>query len=329
MEHITMKAAYVDRYGPPEVISVREIAAPVVSEHDVLVRQVASNVSPADCAMRSADPFIVRFFTGLLRPKAGIPGETIAGTVEAVGAKVTRFKAGDRVFGITELAKGALAELIAVPESSALAQMPEAMSFEQAGALPYSFLTAMPFLRDEAKLEPGQSILINGAAGSIGTVAVQLARNIGAHVTAVCSTRNVELVLSLGANDVIDRTKQDFTARREAYDVVFDCVGKSSLAACRDALKPGGIYLTTVPSWAIMRTMLFGNRAGQKRGKLATTGLRKAADKRTDMELLAEMVERGEVRAVIDRTYPLAEIAEAHRYVEAGTKAGDAIIAIG
>ena len=224
---------------------------------------------------------------------------------------------------------GALAELMVVPASSALVAMPDTLSFEEAGGLPYSFLTAMPFLRDEAQLQPGQRILIVGAAGSIGTVAVQLARNMGAYVTAVCSTRNVELVLSLGADEVIDRTKMDFTTQRTTYDVVFDTVGRSSFRACRNVLTASGIYLTTVPSWGIMFKMLFGNRPGRKRGKLATTGLRKPEPKARDMALLAEMVARGELKGVIDRRFPIERIADAHAYVETGTKAGDAIIVIG
>ncbi len=317
-----MKAVWIDRYGPPEVLAVREVAAPQVGPRDVLVRQAASTVSPADCAFRSADPFIVRLFAGLVKPKDPIPGGAIAGTIDEVGAEVTRFKAGDMVFGTTDPLPGGMAELVLAAETAPLVRLPSGLAFGEAAGLTYSFLTAMPFLRDEAKLKPGQTILINGAAGSIGTVAIQLARNMGAHVTAVCSTRHVELVLSLGADEVIDRTKQDFTAQREAYDVVFDCVGKSSFRRCRDALKPGGIYLTTVPSWGIMFKMLLGNRAGQKRGKLATTGLRPAADKLKDLELMAEMVARGEVRGVIDRTYPLARIAEAHAYVETRNEVG-------
>jgi NADPH:quinone reductase-like Zn-dependent oxidoreductase len=270
----------------------------------------------------------VRFFTGLLRPKANVPGESIAGIVEAVGSGVTRFRPGDQVFGITEMAMGALAELVAIPEDSAIVLMPDGLSFEEAGGLPYSYLTAMPFLRDEAQLKPGQHILINGASGSIGVVAIQLARNMGAHVTAVCSARNRDRVLALGADEVVDRTTMDFTKARAAYDVIFDTVGKSSLNACRQALKPNGIYLTTVPSLAILWPMLFGNRSGGKRGKLATTGLRKPEAKRLDMEELAQTITRGELHGVIDRVYPLAQIAEAHRYVELGTKAGDMIIAI-
>ena len=323
-----MKAACVDRYGPPEIIAVRDMPVPVPGPHDVLVRQMTSTVTPADCAMRAADPFIVRFFEGLFRPKRPIPGGAVAGIVEAVGAEVTGFAPGDRVFGTTDPTPGAMAEFVVVAEDGALVKMPADMPFDQAGGLTYSYLTALPFLRDEAKLSPGQSILIIGAAGSIGSVAVQLARNLGAYVTAVCSTRNIELVRSLGAHEVIDRTSEDFTNAVARYDAIFDTVGKSSLKACRSALKPGGIYLTTVPTLAILGNMLRGAGADGKRGKLATTGLRKTGDKRVDMELLQGMVARGELRAVIDRTFPLAEIAEAHRYVERGTKAGDVIIAI-
>ena len=321
-----MKAAWIDRYGPPEVIGVREVAEPVVSERDVLVRQVASTVSPADCAFRSADPAIVRLFAGLTRPKEPIPGGAVAGLIEAVGAAVTRFKPGDRVFGTTDPKPGAMAELVVVPEDGALVPMPDGLDFGEAAGLTYSYLTAMPFLRDEAKLQPGQTILINGAAGSIGGVAVQLARHMGATVTAVCSTRNVELVRSLGAHEVIDRTQHDFTQARGAYDAIFDTVGKSSFAACRAALKPGGIYLTTTPSFAILIHMMRRTRPDGRRAKLATTGLRPTADKAKDMMLLQQLIEAGALRAVIDRTYPLSEIAAAHAYVETGTKAGDVIV---
>lgn len=323
-----MKAAWIERYGPPEVVTVREVPTPAIGPRDVLIRQVASMVSPADCAFRSADPFIVRFFAGMTKPKLPIPGGAVAGVIHEAGAEVTRWRVGQRVFGTTDPAPGAMAEFVAVAEDGAIAEMPEGLAFEEAAGLTYSFLTAMPFLRDEAQLKPGQSILINGAAGSIGSVAVQLARNMGAHVTAVCSGRNAELVHSLGADAVIDRTRQDFTTAVETYDVIFDAVGKSSFALCRQALKRGGIYLTTAPSFAILIHMLRKARPDGKRAKLATTGLRPIAEKTKDMAVLAGMAERGELRGVIDRRYRLARIAEAHAYVDAGTKAGDVIIAI-
>jgi NADPH:quinone reductase-like Zn-dependent oxidoreductase len=321
-----MKSAYYERYGAPDVLSVRDLPAPQPGPQEVLIRQMASNVSPADCAMRSADPFIIRFFSGLLRPRARVPGETIAGMVEAVGSGVRRFRPGTRVFGVTAQSVGALAEWVAIPEDSAIVTMPDGLSYDEAGGLPYSFLTAMPFLRDEARLQPGQSILINGAAGSVGTLAVQLAHNMGAIVEATCSTANVEMVHGLGADRVIDRTVEDFTTARAAYDVIFDAVGKSSFSACRATLKPGGIYLTTVPSVAILLAMLSRPGRDGKRGKLATTGLRSTADKTRDLEALSAMVDAGKLRAIIGRTYPLSEIAEAHRYVETGHKTGDVII---
>ena len=324
-----MRAAWIERYGPPEVITVRDVPTPEPGPNEVLVRMRASTVSPADCAFRSADPFIVRFFAGLTRPKHPIPGGAVSGEVEAVGAAVTRFKPGERVFGTTDPLPGAMAEYVCVAEDGAFAHMPDGLDFGEAAGLTYSFLTAMPFLRDEAQLQPGQSILINGAAGSIGTIAVQLAKHMGAHVTAVTSTGKVDLVRGLGADRVIDRTKEDFTAAREAYDVIYDTVGKSSFNACRKALKPGGIYLTTTPSLAILLAMLRGKGSDGKRAKLATTGLRPTPDKARDMELLAELVRSGTLRGVVERTYPLEAIAEAHRYVERGTKAGDVIIAIG
>lgn len=323
-----MRAAWIERYGPPEAITMRDVRKPEPGAHDVLVRQRASTVSPADCAFRSADPFIVRFFAGLTRPKNPIPGGAVSGEVEAVGAGVTRFRPGERVFGTTDPLPGAMAEYVAVAEDGALAQVPDGLDFGEAAGLTYSFLTAMPFLRDEARMQPGQSILINGAAGSIGTVAVQLAKHMGAVVTAVTSTGKMELVRGLGADRVIDRTREDFTAAEGAYDVIFDTVGKSSFGACRRALKPGGIYLTTTPSLAILFAMLRGKQADGKRAKLATTGLRPTPDKVKDMALLAELVRSGALRGVVERTYPLADIAEAHRHVERGTKAGDVIIAI-
>ena len=323
-----MKAAYLTAYGPPETLAIRDMPDPVLGPNDVLIRQHASSVSPADCAMRSGNPPLVRLFSGLARPKEPIPGGAVAGMVEAVGAGVTRFRVGDRVFGTTDPKPNAMAELVALREDGVLALLPARCSFGEVAGLSYSFLTAMPYLRDEAKLLPGQSILINGAAGSIGTVAVQLAKQMGAIVTAVCSTRNVELVRSLGADRVIDRTQEDFTNARDAYHVIFDTVGKSSFADSRAALKQGGIYLTTVPSLAILAHMLRGNRADAKRAKMATTGLRSAADKATDIDILRTMIEAGQLRGVIDKRFPLGEIAAAHRYVDLGTKAGDAIIDI-
>lgn len=324
-----MQAAVLERYGPPEVFRIADIPEPAPAENEVLVRVHASIATPADCAFRSADPFIVRFFAGLLRPRTPVSGTGLAGEVVAVGPSETRFKPGDTVFGSSDMEAGAYARYVAVPKSGALALKPGSLSHAEAVGLAYGFLTAMPFLRDEARLQPGQRILINGASGSVGYVAVQIAKHMGADVTAVCSTRNVDLVRSFGADKVIDYTHEDFTKARGAYDVIFDAVGKSSFARCKPALKPGGIYLTTVPSFGILIAMLTTRNARGKRGKLATTGLRTAEEKVKDLHLMVDYVEAGALRPVIDRHYPLARIAEAHRYVETGHKVGDVIIDIG
>jgi NADPH:quinone reductase-like Zn-dependent oxidoreductase len=210
-------------------------------------------------------------------------------------------------------------------EDEAIVVRPDGLDAGQGAGLSYGFLTAMPFIRDEGQVKPGDRVLINGAASSVGYPALQLARHFGAEVTAVCSGHNADLVRSLGADHVIDRTTYDFTTARDAYDVIFDAVGKSSFGRCKAALRPGGIYLTTVPSFAILWHMLTKRKPG-KRARLATTGLRPTSAKLADMQALCELVESGVVRAVTDKRYPLAQIAEAHRYVETERKAGDVII---
>jgi NADPH:quinone reductase-like Zn-dependent oxidoreductase len=215
-----------------------------------------------------------------------------------------------------------------VRKTDAIARMPAGIPFADAVGLAEGYLTAMPFLRDEAKLQAGQRILINGASGSVGTIAVQLAKNMGAHVTGVCSARNAELVRSLGADEVIDYGAEDFTHRRDAWDVVFDAVGKSSFSRCRASLRPSGTYMTTVPTASIIWPMLRGPDREGRRGLLATTGLRKADDKVRDLELLGGLIEGNAIRVVIDRTYGLDDVVEAHRYVATERKRGSVVLAI-
>jgi NADPH:quinone reductase-like Zn-dependent oxidoreductase len=321
-----MRAIVLDRYGGPEVFRYAEVATPVARPGEILIRIHATVATPPDVAFRSARPFIARAFAGWLKPKTAILGGSLAGELAAVGAGVTRFKRGDRLFGAAEW--GTYAQYMRLPAEAAIAPMPPAMGYEEACAISEGYLTAMPFLRDEARLEAGQRVLINGASGSVGTSAVQLAREFGAHVTGVCSTRNIELVRSLGADAVIDYTHQDFTQTREAYDVIFDAVGKSSFARCRKALKANGIYMTTVPSLSILWRMLKRRDADGKRGLLATTGLRSDEMKRRDLELMVELYTAGKLRAVIDRRYALSEMAEAHRYVETGHKRGSVVVTV-
>ncbi|WP_297112055.1 NAD(P)-dependent alcohol dehydrogenase [uncultured Devosia sp.] len=321
-----MKVAAQDRYGGPEVISIVERAKPVPGAGEVLVAVHASTVTLADCAFRKADPFIVRFFGGLFRPKLDVLGDDIAGVVAEVGPGVTRFAAGDRVHGCTGASLGGMAEYVCVKESAALVKVPEGVDLIPLGGMSYAYLTAMPFIRDEAKVKPGDHVLINGAASSVGAMAVQLARHFGAEVTAVASARHRALVERLGANHFIDRQSADFTHISGAYDVVFDAVGKSGFKDSAACLKPGGIYLTTVPSWGIFWLMLTGGRRGSKRGRLATTGLRAETDKLKDLHILNRLLEQGAIRPVTDRTFPLDQIVEAHRYVEREVKAGDVVV---
>lgn len=321
-----MRAALLHRYGGPDNVTVSETARPVPKANDVLVRVHAASLTLPDCAMRKADPALIRLFTGLLGPKNPVLGDNFSGVVAAVGSAVTRFAIGDAVMGSSPV--GAHADYIALPEDAAMVCKPAQVDHDAAAGLCYSYLTAMPFIRDEGRVKPGDRVLINGASGSVGLVAIQLAKHFGAEVIGVCSGRNGPLVRAMGADAVIDYHAADFTAVSGTYDVIFDAVGKSSFARCRPALKPDGIYLTTVPSLAVLVAMLTTRKQPQ-RAKLATTGLRSVTDKHKDLLILAELVEAGALHAVIDRRYGVDQIADAYRYVETERKAGDVVIEMG
>lgn len=321
-----MKAIVQEKYGSPAVMQLRRLAEPVPATGELLIQVHATVATPSDVAFRSGSPYIARLFSGLLKPKAPILGDNLAGVVLAVGSGVTRFKPGDRVYGSTGSLAGANAEMTCLPETAALAVMPPNMSFGEAVGLADGGLAALPFLRDTGELQPGQHVLINGASGSVGTAAVQLAKLLGAEVTGVCSGRNRDLVRSLGADHVIDYRVEDFTQAVDKYDVIFDAVGKSSFSRCEGALKPEGIYMVgTVPTPSLLLAML---RRRGKRGRFAATGLRPAADKAKDLALLNAWFEAAKLRTVIDRRYPLERIAAAHAYVETGRKVGSVVIDI-
>ena len=314
-----MKAAVFDRYGPPEVIRIEDVPAPVPKADQFLVRVHATTVNRTDCHLRNADPFVWRFIVGGLRhPGHRILGMEYAGVVEQVGSAVTNFKVGDEVFGRKYF--DCQAELVAVPAGSVVAKKPANITFEQAAATPDGFESALACLQN-AHVGAGQEVVIYGASGSIGTAAVQLAKHMGAHVTAVCRTKNIELVRSLGADVVIDRTIDDFTRNRDAYDVVVDASGRSSFASARRALKPGGIYVST--DGAINFPLMVVTRWMSKRvvGPISRATAH-------DLEWLARMLESGEYKAVIDRTYPLEEIVEASRYVETRHKTGNVVLTV-
>ncbi len=285
-------------------------------------------MSTADTAFRAGDPLITRLAGGLFHPKNPVLGTEFAGVVDAVGDRVTRFEVGDQVFAATGVDFGAHAEYVCMPEDGALAVMPSNVTFSEAAALCEAGLTALPFLRDVGKIQSGHQVLINGGSGSVGAAAVQLARHFGAEVTGVCSTRNLELVRSLGAHHVIDYTTTDFTHTGRSWDIVFDTVGKSSFSRCRSSLKPGGIYLTPVLSAGAVLHSLWTSAFGTKKASIAFTGLRAVEEKASDLVRLRTLVEAGALRPVIDRCFALDEVADAHRLVETGHKRGNAVLQV-
>ena len=319
-----VRAVVFDRYGPPDVLHLEERDRPVPADDQVLIRVRATSVTRTDAGLRSAGVPISRFVTGLLRPKQAnrVLGMEVAGTVEAAGTAVTAFAVGDEVFGITGAV--AHAEYVVMRETAALAHKPASITFEEAAAVCDGMSLALPSL-EAADVREGTRLLIYGASGSVGTAAVQLARHLGAHVTAVTETRSLELVRSLGADEVVDFTTTDFTDTPKRYDAIFDAVGKTSFRRTRRLLKRGGTYVDTDLGayWHVVALIPATRLAGTQRVKLGLARFRKA-----DVELLKRLIEAGEYRAVIDRTYPLDEIVEAHRYVETERKVGTVVITV-
>jgi NADPH:quinone reductase-like Zn-dependent oxidoreductase len=318
-----VKAIVCTTYGSPDVLQLKEIAKPIPNDKEVLIRVHAAVVGPSDCAFRKGDPFVIKLLYGLTRPRLSTQGVEFAGEIEAVGKAVTLFKPGDQVFGMSPNSFGAHAEYLCLPEDKPVIVKPANTTYEEAAGICDGATTALTFLRDVAKLQPGQRILINGASGAVGTYAVQLARHFGAEVTGVCSTVNVDLVRSLGADTVIDYTKQDFSKTGQTYDVIFDAVGKSSFSRCKGALKSGGVYLSTVPTLGIIVQMLWTSLIGGKRARFAAAGL---VQNKENLAFLKGLIEAGTLKAVIDRRYPLEQVPEAHSYVETGRKKGNVII---
>jgi NADPH:quinone reductase-like Zn-dependent oxidoreductase len=324
-----MKAIICTNYGPPDVLQLEELPKPAPRDDEVLIRVYVTTVTATDCAFRNGKPFITRFYTGLKRPKNPILGTEFAGEVEAVGKGVKSFSKGDRVFG-TLPGSGAYAEYLCLPEAgSTLAIAPANLTHEDAVACCDGFLTALPFLRDKGGIKRGQAVLIHGASGSVGTAAVQLAHYFGAVVTGVCSTTNLDLVRSLGADTVIDYTQDDFTQSGESYDIIFDTVGKTSFGRCKESLKPDGIFLEAGIDMSILPTVIWTSKFGRKKAMIAATGLRPASERTKDLTFLKELMEAGHIKPVIDRRYPLEQVATAHRYVDRGHKKGNVVITVG
>lgn len=320
-----MKAFVYSRYGSPDVLQQMEVPKPIPKDNEVLVKVHATTLNRTDCGFRRPDYFIIRLFNGFFEPKVKILGSEFAGTVETVGSRVSTFKAGDEVFGLSTGKFGAHAEYICVPESGSIAIRPDNISLEEAAAVCDGLMLANGYLKDLDYSRP-QKILIYGASGSIGTAGVQFAKYFGAKVTAVCNTKNVELVRSLGADEVIDYTKNDFTLAGNDFDYVFDAVGKSSFFKCRKLLKPKGVYVST--EFGFLAQNLFLTLLtpvfGGKRVKFPI-----ATDKKEDILFFKKLIESGKYRAVIDRRYPFSDIIGATRYVETGEKTGNVVINVG
>jgi NADPH:quinone reductase-like Zn-dependent oxidoreductase len=323
-----MKAIVATKYGSPDVLQLKEVENPIPEDNEVLIRIYATTATTADAMMRQGPPLFGRFFTGLRRPKSPIPGAVFAGEIEAVGKDVKLFKKGDQVFGETGNDTGTYAEYKCLPDEGALVSKPANMTYDEAAAVDEGALTALPFLRDKGEIQSGQKVLINGASGAIGTAAVQLAKCFGAEVTGVCSTTNLELVTSLGADKVIDYTKEDFTKSGQTYDIIFDTVGKSSFSRCKGSLTQRGVYLNPALGLPILLQMLWTSMIGSKKAMITFAGLRSSSEKIKDLLFLKELIEAGKIKPVIDRRYPLEQIAEAHRYVDKGHKKGSVVITV-
>jgi len=325
----TMKAIVRDRYGPPDVLELREIERPAIDDDGILVRVRAASINAYDWHMLRGRPSLVRIVAGLRKPKSTAMGVDVAGQVEAVGKNVTQFRPGDEVFGSRT---GSLAEYVGATAKSSLAPKPAGLTFEQAAAVPMAASTALQGLRDKGQIKRGQKVLINGASGGVGTFAVQIAKAFGAHVTAVCSTGNVDQARTLGADEVIDYTKEDFTRRGKRYDLILDVAASGSLSSRRRVLEPSGILVgvgSADTRYGVMS--ILGGLV--EAAVLSRFGKQKmpfflAKTSKEDLVVLTELIEAGKVRPIIDRRYPLSETAEAMRYLEAGHARAKVVITV-
>jgi NADPH:quinone reductase-like Zn-dependent oxidoreductase len=323
-----MKAIVHRRYGSPDVLEFENVEQPVPKDNELLIRVHASSVGAAESFMRRGEPLVGRLILGLSKPKKIFLGSEFSGEVETVGKDVRLFKAGEAVFGSTDTLCGAYAEYVSLPEDGVLVSKPANLTHEEAAPTCDGALTALNFLRDVGGIQKGHKVLINGASGGVGTSAVQLAKYFGAEVTGVCSTANLELVKSLGADRVIDYSREDFTEGGPIYDIIFDTVGKTTFSSCKSSLAENGVYMSPALGLPILFQMLWTSKIGSKKAKFSATGLRPVPDRRAMLSELKELFEAGKLKTVIDRRYPLEETAEAHRYVDGGHKKGNVVITV-
>ena len=323
-----MKAIVYEKYGPPDILQLKEVEKPIPKDNEVLVRIYATTVNRTDCATIRAKPFFARLFTGMFKPKKQIPGTEFAGKIEEIGKNVKSLKVGDKVFGFDDQGSGSHAQYMTLSEDKALTTIPRNITYEQAAASTEGAHYAYNFIK-KVNIISGQKILVNGATGAIGSAAVQLLKYFDVNVTAVCNTENIELVKSLGANKVIDYTKEDFTKDEEKYNFVFDAVGKSSFAKCKPLLQSGGIYISSDLGYMAQNvflpliTPIIKPMIGNKK-----TVFPIPTDIRGSILLIKKLIEQGKFKTVIDRKYPLEQIVEAYKYVETGQKTGNVVITV-
>lgn len=323
-----MKAAYVNAYDSLEAFEIKELAKPTPSANEILVKVVASSVTRADVMMLSGKPYFTRLFVGLTKPKNPIPGTGFSGVIEAVGADVKGFEIGDAVFGETTLGFNANAEYLTIAQDGVLLKKPSNLSHEMAAGFCDGYITSYNFLKELADIQTGQEVLINGASGSLGTAAVQLAKRFGAKVTAVCSAKNASLVRNLGADEVIDYAQSDFTKGNKKYDIIYDTVGKSDYCSCRAVLKEKGQYLSPVMAMGLIVQSMWTDKFAAKKAKFAATGLRKAEELREFLNALLTMHEAKPFHETIDKVFKLEDIAAAHAHVKSGHKVGNVVLKV-
>ena len=323
-----MRAVVYEKYGPPEVLQLKDVETPVPKDDEILIKVFTTTVTATDCIFRNGGIKFSRLFTGISKPKNQILGSEFAGQIESVGKNVTAFKVGDNVFGTTP-GNGSYQEYICLAEGkSTIAKMPENKTHTEAIACCDGFLTALPFLRDKGKIKPGYNVLVNGASGSVGSAAAQLAKYFGANVTGVCSTSSAELVKSIGADKVIDYTKEDFTKSEATYDIVFDTVGKLKFSNCKNSLKQNGVFLEAGITLSVFPSVLKTAIFGSKKARIMATGLRPPAERSKDLNFIKGLIEKNKIVPVVDKVFPFEKMSEAHAYVDKGHKKGNVVITI-
>ncbi|RTE53855.1 NAD(P)-dependent alcohol dehydrogenase [Arenibacter aquaticus] len=323
-----MKAISTAKYGSPDVLELVEIPKPEPKENEILVRIKAASVTTADTMMRLGKPLYGRLFLGLSKPKHPITGTGFSGVIEAIGKNVNHFQIGDHAFGESTFGQGTNAEYLCIPESGIILRKPKNISFNEAATICDGTLTSWNFLKELGRVRKGHHVLINGSSGSLGTAAVQLAKQLGAQVTGVCSSSNINMVRSLGADHAIDYTKEDFTETGNCYDLIFDTVGKSSFLESKKVLNKNGTYLSPVLSIPLLYQMLWTSKFSGKKAKFSATGLLPVPKLIAMLQEITRLLENNKIKVVLDKTYSLAEVPIAHRYIETGRKKGNVVISL-